>query len=42
MLALPPGGKGQRSMRCMDCERPDPLKSEAVKWVSSPELKPPQ
>jgi hypothetical protein len=24
-LALPPGGDGPRSMRCIDCEDPDPL-----------------
>jgi hypothetical protein len=24
-LALPPGGKGPRSVRCIECEGPDPL-----------------
>jgi hypothetical protein len=33
-FALPPGGKGQRSWQCLDCERPDPLASEAVRgWI---------
>jgi hypothetical protein len=41
LLALPPGGKGQRTFQCLDCERPDPLKSDALKWLSS-ELKLPQ
>jgi CheY-like chemotaxis protein len=27
-FALPPGGRGQRSYRCLECERPDPMKSE--------------
>ena len=41
-FALPPGGKGPRAMRCMDCAGPDPLKSgEASRWVNSP-LKPPR
>jgi hypothetical protein len=40
MLALPPGGKGRRSLQCLDCERPDPLKSsDALRWLSS-ELQP--
>jgi hypothetical protein len=41
ILALPPGGKGQRTFQCMDCDRPDPIKSDALRWLSS-ELKPPQ
>ena len=41
ILALPPGGKGRRKLQCMDCEHPDPLKSDAIKWLSS-ELKPPE
>jgi hypothetical protein len=24
-LALPPGGKGEHTLRCLNCERPDPL-----------------
>jgi hypothetical protein len=38
---LPPGGKGRRTMQCLDCERPDPLQSDALKWLSS-ELQPPK
>jgi hypothetical protein len=42
ILALPPGGKGQRAFQCIDCERPDPLKSEkATGWLRS-ELQPPK
>ena len=41
-LALPPGGKGTRELRCLDCDGPDPLKSqEAERWANSP-LKPPK
>ena len=41
-LALPPGGKGPRTLQCLDCDdRPEPLKSDALRWISS-ELKPPQ
>jgi hypothetical protein len=40
ILALPPGGNGKR-MQCLDCERPDPLRSNALKWLSS-ELQPPK
>jgi len=32
MLALPPGGKGRRTLQCLECDRPDPLKSDALKW----------
>jgi hypothetical protein len=28
LRALPPGGKGRRSLQCLDCDRPDPLKSD--------------
>lgn len=41
-LALPPGGKGPRTFQCFDCDRPDPLKTDALRWLMSPELKPPQ
>ena len=42
ILALPPGGKGQRAFQCFDCDRPDPLKTESVLgWVKS-ELQPPK
>ena len=41
ILALPAGGKGQRTFQCMDCDRSDPLKSErATGWLKS-ELQPP-
>lgn len=30
-LMLPPGGKGPRTYQCIDCDRPDPLKSPEVK-----------
>jgi hypothetical protein len=40
-LALPPGGKGKRTFQCFDCDRPDPLQSEALRWLSS-ELQPPK
>jgi hypothetical protein len=40
--ALPPGGKGQRTLQCSECDRPDPLKSETVTgWLNS-ELQPPK
>ncbi len=42
ILALPPDGKGKRIMRCVDCDQPDPLKSDAAKgWLTS-ELQPPK
>ncbi len=42
ILALPPDGKGKRIMQCVDCDRPDPLKSDAAKgWLKS-ELQPPK
>jgi hypothetical protein len=42
ILALPPGGKGPRTLRCMDCEQPDPLKTDRAKgWLKS-ELQPPK
>jgi len=42
ILALPPGGKGKRILQCVDCDRPDPLKSDAAKgWLKS-ELQPPK
>jgi hypothetical protein len=41
ILALPPGGKGQRTLQCFECDRPDPLESETVtRWFKS-ELQPP-
>jgi hypothetical protein len=42
ILALPPGGNGKRTMQCVDCDRPDPLKSDAAMgWLQS-ELQPPK
>jgi hypothetical protein len=41
ILALPPGGKGPRKMQCLDCDRPDPLKSEYVAGWLEGELRPP-
>jgi hypothetical protein len=42
ILALPPGGKGQRTFQCFNCDGPDPLKTERVKgWLKS-ELQPPR
>jgi hypothetical protein len=35
ILALPPGGKGQRKFQCFDCDRPDPLKTDEVTgWLA--------
>jgi hypothetical protein len=40
-LALP-GGKGQRTFQCFDCDSPDPMKTEkAMGWIKS-ELQPPK
>jgi hypothetical protein len=42
ILALPPGGTGQRTFQCFECDGPDPLKTErATRWVNS-ELQPPK
>ena len=41
VLTLPPGAKGRRTFQCMDCDRPDPMTSDGLRWLSS-ELKPPQ
>lgn len=38
VMALPPGGKGPRVLRCLDC---DPLNDERTeRWLAG-ELKPP-
>jgi hypothetical protein len=29
-LALPPDGNGPRTFQCLDCNRPDPLKTDRV------------
>jgi len=42
ILALPPGGNGKRTFQCLDCERPDPLKTDqAIGWLKG-ELQPPK
>jgi hypothetical protein len=33
-LELQPGGKSPRTFQCLDCDRPDPLKSDALRWLS--------
>jgi hypothetical protein len=40
-LALAPGGKGPRSLRCEQCDRPDPLKADDVAGWFKGELQPP-
>jgi hypothetical protein len=42
ILALPPGGKGKRSFRCLDCDDPDPLKTDVVTGWLKGELQPPK
>jgi hypothetical protein len=32
-LQLQPGGKSPRSFQCLDCQRPDPLKSRVVAGI---------
>jgi hypothetical protein len=35
ILALQLGGKGPRTLQCLDCDRPDPLKSDQVTgWLN--------
>jgi len=41
-LALPLGGKGLRTLQCLDCDWPDPLKTEQVTGWLSGELQPPK
>jgi hypothetical protein len=33
-LELQPGGKTPRTFQCLNCERPDPLESDALGWLS--------
>jgi hypothetical protein len=34
-LALQPGGRTPRTLQCLDCDRPDPLKSDNVSgWLN--------
>jgi hypothetical protein len=42
ILMLPPGGEGGRTFQCLDCERPDPLKTEQAKGWLMGELRPPR
>lgn len=39
VMALPPGGKGPRTLQCLTCDRPDPME-EAKGWFKG-ELRPP-
>ena len=41
-LALPPGGKGQRTMQCFECDGPDPLKTDKTTGWLKGELRPPE
>jgi hypothetical protein len=41
-LALAPGGKGPHSLRCEQCERPDPLKAVEIAGWFKGELRPPK
>jgi hypothetical protein len=41
-LALLPDGKGKRTFQCIDCNGPDPLKTDkAIGWLKG-ELQPPK
>jgi hypothetical protein len=41
-LALAPGGRGPRSLRCEQCDRFDPLKADdVIGWLKG-ELRPPK
>jgi hypothetical protein len=42
ILALPPGGKGQRTFVCFECDRPDPLKADTARGWLKGELHPPK
>jgi len=41
-LALAPGDRGPRSLRCEKCDRPDPLKADEVSGWLKGELRPPK
>jgi hypothetical protein len=41
-MALPPGAKGQRKLQCLDCDGPDPLKTEKVTGWLKGDLQPPR
>jgi hypothetical protein len=35
IMALPADGKGKRALRCVECDRPDPLKDpQTVGWLA--------
>ncbi len=40
ILGLPPGGNAKRTMQCLDCDRPDPFKSDAATGWLKGELGP--
>jgi hypothetical protein len=42
ILALPPGGKGPRTFQYLDCDRPDPLKTDYARGWLMGELQPPK
>jgi hypothetical protein len=42
VFALPPGGKGLRTLQCLDCDWPDPLKTQQVTGWLKGELQPPK
>jgi hypothetical protein len=41
VVALPPQGNGPRTLQCLECDRPDPLRSDVVKWLEGG-LQPPR
>ncbi len=42
LVVLDPGGKPERTYKCIDCDPIDPLKSpDVVAWIESETLKPP-
>ena len=42
ILALPPGGNGPRTLQCLDCDGPDPLKTDKTTGWLKGELQPPK
>jgi hypothetical protein len=42
ILALPPGGNGPRTFQCLDCDRPDPMKTDSTTGWLKGELHPPK
>jgi hypothetical protein len=39
---MPLGGNGPRTFECLECDRPDPLKSETATGRLQGELRPPE